>query len=385
MAVIKAARGSAGGKGLGRAIEYAAGKNKEQQLTRGIGCDNDAKRATEQMQATKEMYGKEGGREYKHYIQSFKPGEVSPEKALDISAALAKEKFAGHEVYLGVHTDKEHVHVHMVVNSVNADNGRKIQLPKDFLEQLKKRSDEICRENGLSVVDRTQKPERGQVRTYDMDKYQTMAQGKSYVANAYIAVDQALEMSQGKGFETFRKNMESQGYRVDLRGSKHITITDKDGNKVRGATLAKDFADDRMNRDNIMQTLGVGNQIDRQPSQKETMLPKMKTVQEVKQETNALDRNSPSKGGGKQQVLSKGAGHAAPQKSPGREPSRSSGGSGVASGNKMNLWDLMEQGYSEEAARKIVDMQDGFSIKLTGGSAESIVTDLTKKSRGRGR
>lgn len=370
MAVIKAARGSASGKGLGRAIEYAAGKNKEQQLTRGIGCDNDAKRATEQMQATKEMYGKEGGREYKHYIQSFKPGEVSPEKALDISAELAKDNFSGHEVFLGVHTDKEHIHVHMVVNSVNADNGRKMQLQKEFLEELKSRSDEICRENGLSVVDRTQKPERGQVRTYDMNKYQAMAQGKSYVANAYIAVDQALEASQGKGFEAFRKEMEAQGYRADLRGSKHITITDSEGNKVRGATLAKDFSDERMSRDGIMQTVGVDKQLQNQPA-----LPKMKTVQEVKHETNALDRNNPSKG----------AGSPVPQKSPGKLPSRQTGGGGAAGNGKMNLWDLMEQGYSEEAARKIIDMQDGLSIKLTGGSAESIVTDLVKKSRGRGR
>lgn len=357
MAVVKALKG---GRSLSKALDYAA----KDEITHGINVNDDPKKAYQEISATKAAWGKTDGRQYKHYVQSFKPGEVTAEQAQKIGVQLAKEEFPGHEVLVGTHIDKDHVHNHFIVNSVNYENGKKLHLGNKFLEQMKSRSDEICRENGLSVVDRTQTPEAGQVRTYDMNKYQAMAQGKSYVAAAYIAVDQALEASKGKGFDEFQKNLESQGYSVKLRGEKHITFADPDGNKIRGSNLAKTFSDDSKNRENIMQTLGVDKQVEKQLSAK--TLPKMKTVQDIKGETSRIAA-SPTQ---------------APAKS--KSPSRSGGGSGIAGTGKMSLYDLIEQGFSEEQAQKILDT-DGLSIKISGGSTEGITTDIIRAGRKHGR
>ncbi|MDE6936258.1 MAG: relaxase/mobilization nuclease domain-containing protein [Oscillospiraceae bacterium] len=126
-------------------------KTEEQVLTAHLNCDPG--RECRQMLDTKRAYGKEDGVQYYHIIQSFKPGEVTPEQALEIATEFAKEHLPGYETVIGVHVDKEHIHAHLVFNSVNADTGEKYHSnAQSYYQQIRATSDRLCREHGLSVI-----------------------------------------------------------------------------------------------------------------------------------------------------------------------------------------------------------------------------------------
>ena len=102
---------------------------------------------------TKQAYGKKEGVQYYHVIQSFKPGEVTPELALEIAREFAVEHLPGFETVISVHVDKEHIHAHTIFNSVNAETGRKYHSnARSYYSQIRATSDRLCREHGLSVI-----------------------------------------------------------------------------------------------------------------------------------------------------------------------------------------------------------------------------------------
>ena len=126
-------------------------KTQERVLTAHLNCDPG--RECRQMLDTKRAYGKEDGVMYYHIIQSFKPGEITPELALEIAKEFAQEHLAGYETVIGVHVDKEHIHAHLVFNSVNADTGEKYHSnAQSYYQQIRATSDRLCREHGLSVI-----------------------------------------------------------------------------------------------------------------------------------------------------------------------------------------------------------------------------------------
>ncbi len=107
----------------------------------------------QEMMDTKRAIGKLDGRQCYHIIQSFKPGEVTPELALEIAKEFAAEYLADYEVVIGTHIDKNHIHSHMVFNSVNAQTGEKYHItPQEYYRQIRAISDRLCREHGLSVI-----------------------------------------------------------------------------------------------------------------------------------------------------------------------------------------------------------------------------------------
>lgn len=126
-------------------------KTEDQILTAHLNCDPGQE--CRQMLDTKRAYGKEDGVMYYHIIQSFKPGEVTPEQALEIATEFAKEHLPGYETVIGVHVDREHIHAHLVFNSVNADTGEKYHSnARSYYQQIRATSDRLCREHGLSVI-----------------------------------------------------------------------------------------------------------------------------------------------------------------------------------------------------------------------------------------
>lgn len=169
MAIIKVAKG---GKSLNALLNYIANKT---DLVCGKDCSDELVMAKQEMSITKQVYAKTDGRQYKHYIQSFAPNEVTPQQAHNIAKQWAEKSFSGYEVYIATHTDKGHVHNHFVVNSVSFENVYKLQSSKQSLERLKQDNDRICQREGLSIVDRSKKQlEQGKVTTYDMAKYQLL-------------------------------------------------------------------------------------------------------------------------------------------------------------------------------------------------------------------
>ena len=126
-------------------------KTQEQILTAHLNCDPGHE--CRQMLETKRAVGKEDGVQYYHLIQSFRPGEISPELALEIAREFAEEHLAGYQTVIGVHVDREHIHAHILFNSVNADTGEKYHSnARSYYRQIRATSDRLCREHGLSVL-----------------------------------------------------------------------------------------------------------------------------------------------------------------------------------------------------------------------------------------
>ena len=104
-------------------IRYILNEDKtmERVLTAGQRCTPEY--AADRMGKTKERYRQTGGVQYYHLIQSFQPGEVTPELALELAKGFAAEYLPGNEVVIGTHTDRCHIHSHILFNSVNAQTG----------------------------------------------------------------------------------------------------------------------------------------------------------------------------------------------------------------------------------------------------------------------
>lgn len=119
---------------------------------------------------------------------------------------------------MGTHIDKDHIHNHVIVNSVNYETGEKIHLSKKDLENLKDRSDDLRREWPFYPPERPRTRIR-EVRSYSMEKYQSMAHGRSYVAETALAVERSRETSQDRG--EFIRHMQEQGYKVDWNKDKN--------------------------------------------------------------------------------------------------------------------------------------------------------------------
>ena len=138
---------------LAAGIDYILNKEKteEQVLTVYLNCDPG--REVQQMLETKQAYGKTDGVQYYHIVQSFKPGEVTPELALEIATEFAQEHLPDFQTVIAVHVDKEHIHAHLVFNSVNDFTGEKYHSnARSYYSQIRATSDRLCREHGLSVI-----------------------------------------------------------------------------------------------------------------------------------------------------------------------------------------------------------------------------------------
>ena len=138
---------------LDTAVRYVLNGDKTdgQILTASQRCSTEF--AASRMRKTKEQFGQTGGVQYYHLIQSFRPGEVSPETALEIAKAFAARHLAEYEVVIGTHVDRGHIHSHLLFNSVNAVTGKKYHSnAKTYFQQLRTLSDRLCREHGLSVI-----------------------------------------------------------------------------------------------------------------------------------------------------------------------------------------------------------------------------------------
>ena len=248
MAVIKAVNSKAP---IGTVIDYVEQKEKtEYKLMSGI--DVNPETAKDEMQLTKELYGKTGGRTYKHFIQSFAPGEnITPEDAHKIACEFADkcELFKGYEVLIVTHQDREHVHTHFVVNSVSKDDGHKFQMSAKDLQTMKDLSDEICREHDLSICIKGKDfegRERKNITAWSKEKYRLLTgedpdkKIKVYVRDIGSAVKSVAEESMSK--DEFISTLKEQGITTDWSDNhKHITFKDADGNKVRYKNAAQTF------------------------------------------------------------------------------------------------------------------------------------------------
>lgn len=206
-------------------------KTNEKEYITGINCD--PKTSLKQMMNTKLSYNKMDGRLAFHAVQSFKPGEVTPDECHALGVQLAQQMWGNRfEVVVSTHLDKDHLHNHFVVNSVSWVDGKKFTNCKKDYQEFKQISDQLCRENDLSIVQKS-----GKGKNYS--EWKAEKQGKpTYRSLVKNDVDYAI--SHSFSMQDFIHEMESLGYEIS-NNRKYLAVKHPDGKKmIRLKSLSKD-------------------------------------------------------------------------------------------------------------------------------------------------
>ena len=239
MAVIKAINSRAS---IANAINYITKKEKtEEKLISGYNCRGVT--ALDEMKATKQAWNKTDGRQYKHFVQSFSPDEnISFDEAHKIAAELVESwnKFKGYEVCYATHKDKNHIHTHIIVNSVSFENGKKFCYSKKELQDFKDLSDRILLKYDKSICKKNT-----EITTFNISEYKTLEKAlsgkyESWILNIALAVNSAKQSA--KSIDEFINLLSQKGIKTEWKDSrKYITFKDKDNNKVRDKRLTEIF------------------------------------------------------------------------------------------------------------------------------------------------
>ena len=199
-------------------------------LVSGINCQPQS--AYDDFLNTKLLYHKDGGVMFYHMVQSFPKGAaVDPRQAHEAARRLA-EYFEGCEVLVCTHVDREHIHSHCVINSVNFETGKKLHMAKEQLQELMRRNDMICQEMGLPVFDAPTQQARGMSGA----EYHTALKGQSWKLRLMNTIDACMKYAADK--DAFVSLMASEGYQARWESSrKYITYTTPDGMRCRDNKL----------------------------------------------------------------------------------------------------------------------------------------------------
>ena len=199
-------------------------------LVSGINCQPQS--VYDDFINTKLLYHKDGGVMFYHMVQSFPKGAaVDPRQAHEAARRLA-EYFDGCEVLVCTHVDREHIHSHCVINSVNFETGKKLHMAKEQLQELMRRNDMICQEMGLPVFEPTVQQASGMSGA----EYHTALKGQSWKLRLMNTIDACMKYAADK--DAFVSLMASEGYAVRWESSrKHITYTTPAGTKCRDNKL----------------------------------------------------------------------------------------------------------------------------------------------------
>ena len=236
-----------------RMLAYVTNEEKtEDTLVTGLNCSVNYSDAYEDMKFNFEMYS--GERFFKrsiksetaksekqkirlhHYIQSFKPGEVTPDEAHQIGVEWAERAFGKKAVVLcATHTDRGHIHNHFAVCPYDMD-GKHWHANKESLRRCKAISDEIALAHGLEIIEHPKKSYNHKYGEYKMRK-----EGKSWKQKLCDDIDDAIMKDSVRNVDDLLKELQKQGY--GIRREKYISIKVRQNRKpIRSYRLGDGYA-----------------------------------------------------------------------------------------------------------------------------------------------
>ena len=238
MATFTAIKNRGGGRGaLAGVLRYTQQEEKTlwegHRLVSGWNCT--AQSALSEMQLTKERFRKTDGRQYYHFVQSFSEQDnLTPQEVHAIGLELAKREFPDFEVLVATHIDTDHLHNHLVVNSVSFQDGHKLHQSAADLQAHRQANDKICIAHGLEILPPPQK--QVEQKRMNTREYRSAAKGENWKFRLINTVDQCMRYASTR--EDFISLMESEGYQVRWTDSrKNITYTTPQGMKCRDDRL----------------------------------------------------------------------------------------------------------------------------------------------------
>ena len=231
------------GKHLKQSLDYVMNPEKTQngRLVGGMNCQPDT--AFKQMMDTKKAFGKVDNRQGYHLIISFKEGEVSPDTAYEITRRFVKEYLGQqYEAVYCVHDNTDHVHSHIIFNSVSFVDGRKYRYEKgDWERDIQPITNCLCEEYGLSTID------IGGGKEEERDHYKEHNDYRDgrFVWSKMIARDLDACILQAGSFEEFVELLCDKGYEV--KQGKHLAVKPPGMGRYRRChTLGEDYTEERI-------------------------------------------------------------------------------------------------------------------------------------------
>ena len=202
-----------------------------QQLVSGIGCQPET--AFDEFLSTKLLHHKDGGVMFYHMVQSFPKGADVDPRAVHEAARQLAGYFEGCEILVCTHTDREHIHSHCIINSVNFETGKKIHMADEQIQALRVCNDQICGELGLPKFQKDEQRKSGGMSNAE---YYPASKGESWKFELMRVIDECMRCAGNR--EEFLILLRSEGYDATWTDSrKNITYTTPEGRKCRDSKL----------------------------------------------------------------------------------------------------------------------------------------------------
>lgn len=258
---IKDCGSSYNGKHLKQAINYITVKEKTGNGRFVAGLNSQPEFAYEQMKETKVKFGKLDGRQGYHLIISFEEGEVDVQTAFEIVGRCAKEYIGnGYEAVYSVHNNTDHIHGHILFNSVNFQTGRKYRYEKgDWAREIQPITNRICQEYGLSTIKISDDLEKPMQSYKEWNDYRDGI----YVWSNMIRRDLDACILQANTFDSFLGLLSEKGY-VIKQGGKYLAIKPQGMMRFkRCKTLGEDYTEKRIRERILTETLATGRHLEK--------------------------------------------------------------------------------------------------------------------------
>ena len=182
-----------------------------------------------------------------HLIQSFVPEEVSFEEAHQVGIELCEKILEGkYEYVLATHIDKDHIHNHIIFNSIDVDDGKVYHSYYGSYMNIRNQSDKLCKEHNLSVIDQETQKEINEIRRRKFVSWHDWNEdkkGKSYKSRLQFDMDRVIQKA--INWEHFLKIMEQYGY--EIKFGKYIAFKQKNQQRfTRAKTIGTNYTEEKI-------------------------------------------------------------------------------------------------------------------------------------------
>lgn len=219
--------------------------------------------AHKEFELTKKQFNSKTKTLAHHLIQSFVPEEVSFEEAHQVGIELCEKILEGrYEYVLATHIDKDHIHNHIIFNSIDVDEGKIYHSYYGSYMNIRNQSDRLCKEHNLSVINQEAQKEINEIKRrkfvnwYDWNEDK---KGKSYKSRLQFDMDRVIQKA--INWEHFLKIMEQYGY--EIKFGKHIAFKQKNQQRfTRAKTIGANYTEERIKERILNKDKELGNIID---------------------------------------------------------------------------------------------------------------------------
>lgn len=286
MAVISAGKASKSALGSMKYVEFEKHSSNHRAIfTAGIECSNYYLDASQDFQHVAHTFHKEGGRQAHHMVLAFSPEEerdFTPEQLMEKSIEVAKDVFPKHQIWLGMHDDTDHLHTHLIINAVNYETGKKLQIAgrkgmHEIMEKVQAKAQELGLDNHLEPGVKKDL-NIGDIATHNTVERKILTGDNSWKKDMALTVLNALDTTTNP--DEFIANCNDKGLGCSWEENrKHIVFYDLNDphRKARASNLAKTFTlPDLTSKESLV--LRLDNNWQEQQTQNQTLHKKEKEM-----------------------------------------------------------------------------------------------------------